>query len=434
MKTYTEQFLADFGTCVTTINPGDNYSFKVKNVEFNKNQSAIVTANVAVQYDVNNEIQMNVLRDGISITNGPQAMFNTVIQASIPVSLPINVTYTFEMVDNTIGQDNKMSNYEFIIYSAGNIPNVIVITQANFTVLPINNDYVSVNQEHPPNGTIVESLAPNASTTILIPVPKIKVDCCNCDKKYNRILDVNVNIIKTGPVKLEVDILNPNDQSLTNGPQIIFESNTASTTTVTAEFNLNLSTVDLNTAVDSSGFYKLILTNVPVLLGSTFTIDIDFYSFFAYIVDENDLKVVSLFPKQTVDAPAIILPSGAKRTVDVKFDHSNNKKYDIKTLMFMGNLVGRSIEGLELFNNILVNVNKKNNSVTDGLYNLMTLPSSVSYNVNSIVTDRNEKNDSYSVELYNVGILDVDVDFYNLVTLSSNGRFNSTTYNNQINQ
>jgi hypothetical protein len=402
MKTFTRQFTPSFGNAVTTINSGESTTFDLKCDGFKKNNNVIVTANVTVQYIIGDSVQMDIQRNGKSIIGGNQIMFdrNNTTGYQYPLG---NITYTMSIIDTDF--KHEKNNYEFIITAGDNSTTVLqVILSAKVmdsNLIGFQQNFPSLDQ--PP----VDMLPFNQDYIITIPFPESKND------NVARLVNVSLNIkADTGSV-VQAELLDPNGISLTGGLQNIISLNAGDPNILNYEVNINYNVVDdksYGNAIKSK-VYTLRLVNTSFI--QTNDVELDFYSFYAYVVPNNRIQSVNNFPILNDPSAVDIAASG-------KYTHTFKSKLDgkLKNLQFLANFNTGTIGGNYT---VLGNILKENKSVSNGLFPISVTGPASTLNTQITIFDENENNDPYTVEIYNMGPAIISIDFFNMIETGETG-------------
>jgi hypothetical protein len=409
MKTFAKQYIAPFGESVITINAGESTTFHLNCTGLKKNKSVIVTANISLQYLTGDFVHMDIQRDGQSIIGGSRVMFgkNDISGYTYPIS---NLTYTLSTVDDSLVSKNNQ--YQFIISS---VKYQVVVLQAIFSAKIIDSDLINTNQLYPPMGQTVSSISSLQSTKIIIPVPVSK------NKHVARLINASINFTCGAGSLVQAEILNPSGVSLTGGLQNILSLGGSSPGVINYEANINYNVVDDMLYQKSSvpEYYTLHIMNNSVIEQAN-EIKIYFYSFYAYIIPNDNIRSVNNFIESGV--PVATIPTNGKITQTYQSESHNS----LKNLQFLASFNTGFLQGTYP---VTVNILKRNKSITNGLFPLFSLGAQSTMNSQITFFDENKNNDPYTIEIYNQGPLPVNIDFYNMILTGEDGSINENNKN-----
>lgn len=417
MKTNIEQYTSEFGESVVHIPANSNYPFNLTGIIVDKNQSVILTGNVDIEYSVNSTVYMDILRNGKTIINGKQIM-TTNSNINNPAST-INFTYNLSIVDQINALAKDTYDYTFVIYTDINQPLLdLIVLRAIFSAKVINNCLLSVAQLIPVNGGssiylgIQPPNPPNLPlpTTLSVNIPQPYDNCYdNCD----RIIDVTFGLYLYGTSYAQLEIINPDGVSLTNGPQTVTTITGANMNVV----NVNFSVVDDLIIKNKNGNYVVNITNAAI---KKFPIMIvNYYSFNVQLIDSKNITVVK--PKN-IDGP-ITIPQYGKYQYELNVKNMCKKINELKLVM---NLSSNSMPGSY---NLFTNIKKNGKSISYNPYPLLSLFENMNSNCELLFYDYNEndcevdESNNYTIELLNNGVGPLSIDYYNLTDTKSTGKY-----------
>jgi hypothetical protein len=419
MTSYVEQYTSTTGTSVVNITAGNSVTYSIKNVKVYNDESVIITTNINFQYFINENITIDILRNGSSIINGKQNLFNIIMNPDYAY-ISQNFTSTFTVIDTN---PNSFNNYDFII-TADNF--TVSVFQAVFIANVINKNLISVNQQFPSSttGDNVYTINPSTDLFINLPVNKIKKG------NYSRLINACLNFIMPNAGLIEGEILDPTGNSLTNGLQKL-TGIASNPNTTSYELNINFDIIDDNTPFDSTGNYQLHLYNANAVPPNTtdlspYFIYVDFYSFLVYEISKCNIMIQDNYPIIDDPTSAFSIPILGSYTLKSKLK-SNKKLRRFKLLL---NVITDSIAG-EHF--LMIDVKKSGKSIINGAFPFIALTPAVEKNCQLEVYDKgNNINDEYEIELLNIGCSPLDIDYFNLLEISENGYLNIHSDNSII--
>jgi hypothetical protein len=414
MKSYVEQYTPEFGYAVTTITAGTTQTFKISDVEVSMNEYVILSATVTTQYAIGDDLQMNIQRDGTSITNNEQIMFSKSIEQN--AQYPIGVfTYTLSLVDE-IASPGK-HNYEFMIYEDFITVSILRMTLSAKT---ISNTLISVKQMYPSIG-IPAFLLPypkyiGEDTKVLLP------NVITNQKNMSRFITLNFNIIALSGSILQLEILDPNGKSLTKGLQNIVALNLSYK--VQYETNINFILLD-SQKYSTSGNYTIRFVNANTQPNE---IVINFYSFYVYLIDNKQINSLTEFPENLTSTVETIPTSGIiKKSIKL-----NNpvQCYNLRNIQILSNFISPTITGNY---NTLMDIKKCNQSIINGMFSTISFGNCSQINNHLSIYDKiNSGNPEYVIEYHNTGPDKLEIDFLNIIEIAESGKLNKHTTNSIV--
>jgi hypothetical protein len=395
---YTNQSFPALGVPVTTLLQNDNYNITINNVVVERTGQVLIEANFSWFIVGQTSILIDVQRDSVSITNGPQQLYFKPLIFVGP-AFPYVIDNTIEVVDTTAPKGTH--TYTIVLTSSvAQTYSQILSYSTNVKTFDKETNQVFVNQQFPAFGTSdAIILSPQVAQDVVLPI-----------KKYGGAVKLNVAFnfdTFINPILIDINILREDGTSVTNNFQSVLNTGGPSTT-LQLEDNLNLSIID---EIGSDSY------TLQILNKSSDVVNVDFYCFSAEVSKiKNTFTVMQNIPAVGSPDALTVRPYSS---INIPIEVNVNKETKAIDFVLSANLSGSIGTGIQY----LYNIKRDDISITNGsqlnfaVTGTPLFSDTVEVNTTAIAVDQNPTPGKckYSVDIINLTNVSLGVDYISFI-------------------